>query len=530
MRAGADAKAAAQDFVPLPRRKVALAMASVMLAMFLAALNQTIVVAALPAIVSQLGGFDRYAWVVTAYLAALAVAIPMTGRLSDIHGRKAFFIFGLLVFVLGSVLCALSQSMTQLVAARIVHGVGGGIVVANSFMVVADLFPPAKRARRQAWAGGMFGMGAVIGPVLGGAVMEHYAWSGVFWANVPLGLLALLLIARIFPKIAPKAAERKPDRHGMAMLALAVASVMIGLSCGGVQYAWGSWQVVGALGFGLAMAAAFVRAERRSEAPIMPMEIYGGRTTPVALLAVLLTGFVLFSCLIFAPLFWQALHGLSAAGSGLRLLPIVLGIIFGYMLFGRLLSGMGGHYRAQALFGTGITAASMHLMGGIDAHTSAAWIAGYLVMLGFGVGGVFSTLAEVVKKSAPPRLLGMAASMTVFCRMLGAGLGTAISGVVMVAVFLSRLEASAPASLRAALPAGWLETVRDNPYGSLGPVGMHEPQAGLRALDPDGALPGLLNAALAEAAASVFAVGTAVAVLAFAAVLFLKMPDRRVPS
>ncbi len=526
----ADSQAAAQEFVPLPRRQVVLAMASAMLAMFLAALNQTVVVTALPGIVSDLGGFDRYSWVATAYIVALAVAVPVTGRLSDIYGRKAFFILGISVFILGSALCGLSQSMTQLIAARVVHGLGGGIIVANSFIAVADLFPPHKRGRHQGWASSMFGVAAVVGPVLGGAVTDHFAWNGVFLVNVPLGLLALLLIARLFPKIAPKAEDRKLDLPGMGVLTLAVASTLTGLSCGGVQYAWGSWQVVGALGFGLAMAAVFVRMELRSDAPIMPMEVYRGRTAPVALTAVLLASFGLFSCLLFVPLLLQAVQGLSATESGVLLLPIIFGVIFGSMLFGRLLSGMGEHYRTQALVGTGIMMASMYLMAGMDADASTGQTAGWLFMLGFGAGGTFSTFNVAIQNSAPFRLLSIAVSAMIFCRMIGAVLGTAISGVVMTTVFLSRLEASIPESLQAALPAGWLDSVRDNPGGLFDPTGMRGPQAGFPAFELYGEWSGLLDAALAEAIASVFATSALVAALAFAIALFLKMPNRRVPS
>ena len=257
----------ARDFIPLPRRQVILTMVGLLLALFLAALDQTVVSTAMPRIIAELGGFDRYTWVTTAYLVASTVSVPIVGRLTDIYGRKIFFIGGIAVFLVGSVLAGVSGSMNQLIASRAIQGLGGGVIMANSFVAIADLFPPEERGKFQGFLGVVFGMSSVIGPTLGGFITDNFSWNWIFLINVPVGLPVLLLIAWLFPKINPEVESRKLDYPGMVTLVLAVTPVLLALSWGGVQYAWLSPQVLGFLAFGLVMGVAFVVIESRSDSP-----------------------------------------------------------------------------------------------------------------------------------------------------------------------------------------------------------------------------------------------------------------------
>ena len=347
-------------------------LAGVLLALFLSIFSQTIVATAMPRIIADLGGFDRYTWPATAYLVATAVAVPIVGRLSDIHGRRRFLILGLVVFTLSSIPAGLSQSMTQLVAFRLLQGIGGGLVAASSFAAAADLFPPQGRGRFEAYAGLTSGIAAVTGPLLGGFITDRFAWNWIFFLNVPVGLLVLATVLA-FPKIRSEVEDRRLDYPGMATLVLAVASVMTGLS-------WGSGgpPATGLVAFGVAMAAVFVFIEWRSDHPVMPLEIYRNPAVAVSLAAVFLSAFGLYGSLLFTPLFFQGALGASAAGSGRVLAPIVVGLVVGNVISGQLIARTGGYYRAQAVAGIATLAAGMFLLSNHEPGTpawSGAWAA-----------------------------------------------------------------------------------------------------------------------------------------------------------
>ena len=264
--------AVARGFVQLPPRQFRLAVIGVLLAMFLSVFSQTIVATALPRIIADLGGFDRYTWVATAYLVATTVAVPIAGRLSDIYGRRVFLILGLAIFTLCSIPAGLSQSMNQLVVSRALQGIGGGIITASCFTASADLFPPQKRGRFQALAGLTFGIAAVAGPLLGGFITDYFAWNWIFLLNVPVGVVVLVILLA-FPRIRPEVEDRRLDYPGMTTLVLAVVPIMVGLSWGNNSSA----PAIGLVAFGVAMAGAFVVIESKSDYPIMPLEIYRHR-------------------------------------------------------------------------------------------------------------------------------------------------------------------------------------------------------------------------------------------------------------
>ena len=516
----------ARDFVQLPRRQVILTMAGLLLAMFLAALDQTVVSTAMPRIIADLGGFDRYTWVTTAYLVASIVSVPIVGRLTDIYGRKIFFIGGIAVFLVGSVLAGMSVSMNQLIASRAIQGLGGGVIMANSFVAIADLFPPEERGKFQGFLGVVFGMSSVIGPTLGGFITDNLSWNWIFLVNVPVGLPVLILIAWLFPKIAPEVESRKLDYPGMVTLILAVTPALLALSWGGVQYAWGSPQVIGFLAFGLTMGVAFVIIESRSDSPIMPLEIYRNRMVAVSLLATFLTGFGMFGAIIFVPLFFQGVLGASATSSGSFLTPMMLGIVFGATLSGQLLSRTGGHYRIQAIIGTGLMFLGAILISTMDTSTSFIRAVGYIIVMGVGLGTTFPTFTLSVQNSVPFRLMGISTSALQFYRSVGGMLGLAVLGAVMASRFASKLGEIVPENITAAMPPGQLDAIKDNPQALVDPSAVERLRDGFAQAGPDSArmvetLLGSLKSALAGAISDVFILSAVVIGLSLVVSLFL---------
>ncbi len=503
-------------------------MIGVLLAMFLASLDQTIVATAMPRIIADLGGFDRFTWVTTAYLVASTTAVPIVGRLTDIHGRKIFYVAGIIVFLIGSVLAGLSQSMNQLIAFRAIQGLGGGIIMVNSFTAIADLFPPETRGKYQGFIGVVFGLSSVIGPTLGGFITDNISWNWVFLVNIPIGIPVLLLIAFLFPAIRPEVENRKHDYAGMVTLVLAVVPILLALSWGGVQYGWASTQVIGLLVFGLVMIAAFVTIEYRSDSPIMPLEIYRNRMVSVSLVVTFLTGFGMFGGIIFIPLFFQGVLGASATSSGSFLTPMMLGIVFGATVSGQLLARTGLRYRPFGLVGVAAMALGLFLVSTMDENTSFTRAVGYIVIMGIGLGATFPTFTLSVQNSVPFRLMGTATSALQFYRSMGGMLGLALLGAVMANRFAAKLEASLPDSARGVLPTERIEAMKENPQALVDPSALADLQSRFAAADNPQAAEQFLTAlkvSLSGAIGDVFTVSVVLVASALVATVFLKRPE-----
>ena len=514
-------------FVQRPRRQVAVSMTCVTLVMFLAALGQTTVATALPAIVADLGGFDRYVWIATAYMVAATITAPIAGGLSDLYGRKPFFILGLVVFIVASALLGVSRSMNAVIAFRAVQGIGGGLVMTASLVSVADLYPPEERGKYQGSLAGVFGVASIVGPVVGGYITHHYHWNWIFLLNVFIALPILLLLISVFPRVSPGIAARRPDYLGMITLTAAVLPVLLALSFGGVQYAWRSPQCLGLMAFGLAMAAAFVVVESRAESPIMSLRLYTDRFVAAAMMVVLLTGFVLYGSLLFLPLFFQGVLGVSAAASGRLLVPMLPGIVGGSILFGQLLSRTGGRYRLQTLVTTMLTAVGMYLISTMSGTTGVVRIESYLVLAGIGIGGTLTVLSAAIQNAVPFSLVGAGTSAGQFWRSVGGMMGLAVMGAVLVQSFRREVEATVSDTVRAALPAGLLDSVKEDPQALLDPAAagaLRETLAEGGGDDPllvDSLLDSL-NVALAGGLSNVFTVLAAAAALSFAIALVLR--------
>jgi EmrB/QacA subfamily drug resistance transporter len=502
-------------------------MAGVMLAMFLASLDQTIVGTALPRIVADLGGFTKYTWVATAYIIASTIAVPITGKLTDMYGRKWFYVAGLCIFIGGSILCGVSDTMNQIIAFRGLQGIGAGIMMANAFIVVGDLFPPSERGKYQGLVAGVFGLSSVIGPTLGGFITDTLSWHWVFFINIPLGLLIIGLFVVFFPNVRPQDVKPKIDYLGVVLMVLAVVPTMLALTLGGVDYPWLSVQIVGMFTFSAVMAVLFVFAETRAAEPIMPMWIFKNPIVVVALLVIFITGFGMFGAIIYIPLFFQGVLGMSATASGSFLTPMMLGLVAGSVISGQILSRAGGHYRIQGVFGLAMMAAGMGLMSTMTVETSYATAVAYIVLLGFGLGNTMPLYIIAVQNAVPYSVMGIATSSTAFFRQIGGALGLAILGSIVTNRFQSDFLSGLSQAAKEATPPQMLDELSQNPQALMNV----EAQDNLRALFEQFGQQGAalfehimetLKIALSSAIAQAFLIGLFVVIAAWVVNWFLK--------
>jgi EmrB/QacA subfamily drug resistance transporter len=421
---------AAED-APLAGRALATVFAALMLGMFLAALDQTIVSTALPTIVGDLGGLNHLSWVVTSYLLASTVSTPIYGKLGDMYGRKPVFLAAIVVFLVGSMLAGLSESMTQLIAFRFLQGVGAGGLMVSAQAIIGDIVPPRQRGRYMGLIGSVFAVASVAGPLLGGFFVDQISWRWVFYVNMPIGVIAILIV--IF-----KLQLRTPhNRHsidylGATLLSGGVAALILLTSWGGVEYGWGSSLII-ALGVaGVLLLAAFVWQERRAHEPIIPLALFRSRVFNVSSAMGATIGMAMFGAIIFIPLYLQLVYGSSATKSGLQMLPLMLGLLTAAILSGRAISRI-GRYRMFPIAGTATLVVGMFLLSRLGPGT-AQWLASvYMLVVGIGIGLVMQVLVLIVQNDAQPENIGVATATATFFRSMGGSFGVAIFGAIFAA-------------------------------------------------------------------------------------------------
>ena len=511
----------------LTRRQIFITMVGVMLAMFLSSLDQTVVSTAMPRIIADLGGFDRYTWVTTSYLVASTSVLPIVGRLTDIYGRKWFFVTAIGIFLVGSILAGLSQTMTQLIFFRAIQGLGGGSVMAIAFVSVGDLFPPAERGKSQGYLAAVFALSSILGPTLGGLITDQLSWHWIFYINLPLGVPVIFLFIFFFPQIRRIDAKPKLDYIGVVTLILAVVPLMLALSWGGVQYRWSSVEVVGLLAFSGAMGILFLIVESRAEEPIVPLSLFRNRVVACSLVTIFLTGFAMFGGIIFVPLYSQGVLGNSATSSGSIMTPMMLGMVVGAMLSGQALSRFGAHYRIQGLIGLGVLAVGLFLVSRMTAETGYTITVLNLVLMGFGLGTTFPTYTIAVQNAVPYRFMGVATSSAQFFRSIGGLLGLSILGSVLTNRFASRLSESVPQEVGQVLPQERLSVLARNPQELVSLEAQVRLQEIFNEAGPQGAalleqLMEALRASLSFAIGDVFSIAMVAILIAWATTLFLK--------
>ena len=401
---------------------------AIMVALLLAALDQTIVATALPAIVDDLGGLRSYSWVITAYILAMTVTVPLYGKLGDIYGRRLLWLFAISIFLVGSALCGLAQSMNQLVAFRVVQGMGAGGLFALAHATIGVIVPPRERGRYQGLFGSTFVFGSLIGPPLGGIFVDQASWRWAFYVNVPVGLVALTVIAVAIPKRSARR-DHYLDLPGAALLAAGTGSFLLGLVWSR-DHGWGSSLVLGVIALAVALLAAFAFVERRAPEPILPFDLFRHPTVATGVVCTGLAAMAFVGTIAYVPLFVQGVIGTSATASGVVLTPFMVAAVATSALSGQWIT-RSGRYRPNALFGPVVLAFGLLLLSRMDTSTSDAQAAIYMAVTGIGLGLMMQVFVIAVQNVVPFRAIGSATALTQFARSIGATLGVTLMGVVI---------------------------------------------------------------------------------------------------
>jgi len=400
-----------------------------MVTLLLAALDQTIVATALPKVVSQLGGLTQYSWVFTAYMLTSTVSVPVYGRLGDVHGRRPLMLIAITLFLAGSALCGAAQNMTELVAFRAVQGVGAGGLFPLALAVIGGIVPPRDRGRWQGLIGAVFASASIIGPAVGGFIVDNTSWRWIFFVNLPVGGLALVAIWLTMPKRTAQA-EHTIDWLGAGVLAAGTASLLLGLVWGGSNYAWSSPHVVGALAAAACLLGVFALIEQRAREPILPFEILRNPIVAASVACMALVGMAMFGTISYVPLFVQGVIGTSATSSGVVLTPLMLGAVVTSFLSGQLVSRT-GRYRWNVVFGPAVLTLGMVLLWRMNVHTTNGEAARNMVIAGIGIGAMMQVFVLSVQNSVVRSRIGAATALTQFSRQMGATIGVTLMGVIV---------------------------------------------------------------------------------------------------
>jgi EmrB/QacA subfamily drug resistance transporter len=511
----------------LTPRQIKLTLIGVMFAMFLASLDQTIVATAIPQIMADLDGFDRFTWISTAYIVASTSVVLITGSVSDVYGRKWLFVGAITIFLIGSGLAAVSPTMNALIVFRGVQGVGGGMIMALSFVTIADLFPPNERAKYMGIISAMFGVSSVLGPTLGGFITDQLSWEWIFLVNIPLGIPVIALFIKLFPNAKKDGPKRKIDVGGAVLIVLAIVPGLLGLSWGGNQYEWSDPLVVVSLVFSGVMLVVFGIYETRISEPLLPLPVFKNRVVGIALLVSLLTGFAMFGAIFFVPLLFQGVLGASPTASGSFLTPMMLGIVFGAAVSGQILARTGGHYRLQGVIGVSIMAVGMFLLSRVSSSTTHTYALSSAVLMGFGLGTSFPLFTIAIQNGVPQRYLGVATSSAQFFRSVGGSIGLALFGSFMVRQFKDGMQENLPPEAFEAVPPQLLDQITSNPNALINSGASESLRSAFAANGESGVALGesvfaAIKQSLASAIGDVFFLAFIFVVIAVVATMFIR--------
>jgi EmrB/QacA subfamily drug resistance transporter len=430
---------------PEPRslspRQINVIFLTITMGLLLSALDQTIVSTALPTIVGDLGGSQHLSWVVTSYILAETIATVLAGKFGDLFGRKRVFQVSVAVFIVGSLFCGLAHGMTALIVSRAVQGIGGGGIAVTATALIGDVIPLRQRGKYQGALGAVFGVTTVIGPLLGGVFTDQLSWRWAFYVNVPLALVVIAVAAKTIPGAGDRS-RPKIDYLGVLFVALGASGLTLATSWGGTSYAWGSATIIGLFVVSVVALVIFVLVELRAEEPILPMRLFRGRVFTIASLLSFIVGFAMVGSLTFLPSYLQYVGGASATSSGIRMLPMVVGLLVTALLSGQVV-GTTGRYKPFPIIGTAVMAMGLYLLSRMDQTTSVLVQSLFMFVLGAGIGLAMQVLTIVVQNTSDYRDLGSATSGVTFFRTLGSSFGASIMGTI----YANRLAGLLPAAL-----------------------------------------------------------------------------------
>ncbi len=517
---------------PATRTHLALLLIGIELGQLLTALDQTVVGTAAPRILADLNGFSQYAWVATAYLLASTVTMPIYGKVSDMYGRRPFFLGGMLVFLLGSALSGLSQSMTQLILFRALQGIGGGAIMPIVSSIIGDLFPPAERGKWQGMTVSVWGIASILGPLAGGWITDHWGWRWVFYVNMPIGIIALGLTAFTLERYRVQR-QHTVDYLGALALTAATVPLLLAFSWAGTQYAWTSPIIIGLLIFTAGMIGIFLLIERRAAEAILAPGLFANRIFSVSVVTTFVVGAGLLGSLYFLPLFVQGVTGQTATNAGVALMPIMFGVIISSVVGGLIMSRT-GRYKALALAGLAIAMGGMFLLSRLDVRASEAAVARDMFVLGLGIGISMTLFTIIVQNAFPPERIGQVTGALNFFREIGGTIGLAVLGSVMTNRFHEQFLLHLSPALRQQVPPAQLAQL-NNPQLLLSADVVTRVRQGFAAFGPAGLdlfqqLMAAIRVSLAEAITRGFFAGTVLIAAGFVATLFLReIPLRKKP-
>lgn len=451
MSSAADAGFHTSGLVRLTKSQLIGTLGGLLFALLLAAIDQTIVGTAEPRIIAQLSGFDRYPWVSTAYLLSSTIAVPIFGKLSDIYGRKWFFLFGTMLFVVASAFCGASgtlnflpiDGMNQLILFRGIQGLGAGMMTGLIFVIIGDIFSPAERGKYQALFAAVWGFASMFGPTAGGWLTDHFSWRAAFYVNLPVGILAVIAIYFEFPDLHVKGVDRKIDWAGVFTLIFCIVPLLLALTWV-TNYGWGSPRVESLLALAAVMLAGFLYSETKAREPLIPLTLFNNPVISVCSIAVFILGMGMFGVIIYLPLFMQGVLGVTATASGNLLTPLMMGAVAGSIVTGQMNARL-GTYKPSALGGSVLVAIGMILFARMDGATTRMDVVIGMVIAGIGMGLLQPVYTVAVQNSAPPEHMGAATASTAFFRSIGSTVGVAVFGSILLTKFHSDFDAAIPA-------------------------------------------------------------------------------------